>query len=240
MSSIGPRLLIRGVLLDTVCTAWKVQEGDEVDIHGFYPQLSYLCSESQIASRRNLHEEDPAYPDQHLRAKDHFFDVVTGNKYNQVQFERMFEKRNRSTDGEPSIASSIPSYSKGQTDVDHQTEASRSSSNKRDDDGENCSSSSHIGEVEDLDKVRFDSVIHSIMGRTIFTTESGFFGMGVKGIEKGDLVTVFFGINFPFVLRDCGNHYKFVGASRIGGIMNGELMEFVDNDTLQARSFCIR
>jgi len=77
---------------------------------------------------------------------------------------------------------------------------------------------------------------------TVFVTKLGLLGWGSPGLKKGDKVTILFGIPIPMVLRSGSApcYHTMVGKARISGIMNGELMKFVDDGTLKERIFHIR
>jgi hypothetical protein len=77
---------------------------------------------------------------------------------------------------------------------------------------------------------------------TVFITKLGLLGMGDPGLKKGDKVTILFGIPMPMALR-CGSapfYHTMVGKARVNGIMNGELMKFVDDGLLKEKIFHIR
>lgn len=61
--------------------------------------------------------------------------------------------------------------------------------------------------------------------RRFFVTADGRFGLGPRGLTKGDIVTVLYGGALPFALRSVSKErYRYVGACYISGIMNGEAM----------------
>jgi hypothetical protein len=77
---------------------------------------------------------------------------------------------------------------------------------------------------------------------TVFISKLGLLGVGGPGLKKGDKVTIVFGIPMPIVLR-CGSapcYHTMVGKARVNGIMNGELMKFVDDGLLKEKIFHIR
>jgi hypothetical protein len=82
---------------------------------------------------------------------------------------------------------------------------------------------------------RSESVMYK---RCLFTTKSGFLGIGPYGHDRwspsssdytntrpGDLVVILFGSEVPFVLRPVGRFFEYVGECYVGGIMDGEFME---------------
>ena len=59
----------------------------------------------------------------------------------------------------------------------------------------------------------------------MITTEKGFLGLAPEAVQKGDVVVIVYGCNFPVVLRRHGDMYRVIGESYVDGIMDGELME---------------
>ncbi|KAH6693300.1 heterokaryon incompatibility protein-domain-containing protein [Leptodontidium sp. MPI-SDFR-AT-0119] len=55
-----------------------------------------------------------------------------------------------------------------------------------------------------------------------FTTENGYMGMGMLGIEAGDKVLLIAGLTRPLIARKVGERYRVVGAAYVHGIMDGE------------------
>ncbi|KAF6806321.1 ankyrin and het domain-containing protein [Colletotrichum sojae] len=65
---------------------------------------------------------------------------------------------------------------------------------------------------------------------SLFTTESGYVGRGIRDVQPEDVVAVLFGSRTPVVLRSvgAGSKYMFVSACYVGGLMFGELMDQLD------------
>lgn len=61
---------------------------------------------------------------------------------------------------------------------------------------------------------------HSIAN--VFTTDSGYFGLGPNCTTVGDQVYLLIGSDVPFVLRPAGEEFLLVGACHVHGIMYGE------------------
>jgi hypothetical protein len=78
----------------------------------------------------------------------------------------------------------------------------------------------------------------SLLGRSFFTTSTGFLGIGLPGIEVGDIVAILFGAQLPFVLRGNGETFRMVGACYVAGIMNGEIIAG-ENISSHRRKFVI-
>lgn len=57
----------------------------------------------------------------------------------------------------------------------------------------------------------------------LFLTTDGRCGCGPWGLEPGDLICVFAGLQFPFVVRRKGSDYILVGAAILDGVMDGEM-----------------
>ncbi|KAL9044888.1 MAG: hypothetical protein Q9214_002010 [Letrouitia sp. 1 TL-2023] len=73
--------------------------------------------------------------------------------------------------------------------------------------------------------------LRSLFNRRFFITSRGYYGIGHRSLEAGDLSAVFKGANVPFVLRKApphkqighaSDHYRLIGESYIHGIMRGE------------------
>jgi hypothetical protein len=65
----------------------------------------------------------------------------------------------------------------------------------------------------------------SLVGRRLITSTHGYLGLAPEAVEKGDVIAIVYGCNFPVVLRTCGKMYQVIGESYIDGIMDGELMD---------------
>lgn len=87
--------------------------------------------------------------------------------------------------------------------------------------------------------------------KSLFTTESGFIGTCVPDGRKGDIVTIIFGSPSPFILRPILKHthsgndkkqiYRLIGASYVGGIMNGEMVdELYCEDLMDSSTFFVQ
>ena len=58
--------------------------------------------------------------------------------------------------------------------------------------------------------------------RAFFITSSGRMGIGPVGLKKGDIVSVLFGGGVPYILRQQGETYSFVGEAYVQGLIHGE------------------
>ncbi|CZR67422.1 uncharacterized protein PAC_17321 [Phialocephala subalpina] len=61
--------------------------------------------------------------------------------------------------------------------------------------------------------------------RCFYTTKSGGNGLGPYQTMPGDLVTILYGGQFCYILRECGDYYTFVGDAYLHGVMRGELLD---------------
>jgi hypothetical protein len=82
-------------------------------------------------------------------------------------------------------------------------------------------------------EVSYDAAV--LMGATdLFISEKGLLGLGPKDTNAQDIVCIFLGGNVPFVLRarDDGK-YQLVGECYVHGVMDGEALKDMDNNTLE-------
>ncbi|KAI9155431.1 Heterokaryon incompatibility protein [Paramyrothecium foliicola] len=74
----------------------------------------------------------------------------------------------------------------------------------------------------------------------LFCTSLGFMGVAYapQKVQKGDVVAVLCGLDYPYVLRPQGCEWGMVGSIYLSGIMNGELVNYLrekgDLDKLEA------
>jgi hypothetical protein len=61
--------------------------------------------------------------------------------------------------------------------------------------------------------------------RCFYVTTSGGKGVGPYGTLPRDLVTILYGGQFCYILREVGEHYVFVGDAYLHGAMHGELLD---------------
>jgi hypothetical protein len=73
-----------------------------------------------------------------------------------------------------------------------------------------------------------------------FLTKSGLIGIGPRAMETGDIVAVLYGGQTPYILRPTtADHFLFVGACYVDGIMSGEAIKMVEEGNLEAESFTL-
>ncbi|KAH7357149.1 heterokaryon incompatibility protein-domain-containing protein [Rhexocercosporidium sp. MPI-PUGE-AT-0058] len=221
--AVGSRLIIRGFIVDEIYTVHNVQSGKSPDPVQLYANLTDF---QRIAMRRRMENLDPNNPTsklQHLRTVDSVYNVITGGFLSDKTFHQAFERWAPAKDTIALEAEAPPPSAQVVTNPEMSYPSSSSSSTE--------------GEMGDA---IIQLVLYAIVGRKLFTTRSGFFGIGVSGIQEGDLVVILFGFDLPMILRKRGEHFTFVGVARVGGMMEGELMDFVNDGTLKERSFVIR
>jgi hypothetical protein len=76
--------------------------------------------------------------------------------------------------------------------------------------------------------------------RQIFMTKKGYIGLGPDAMRPGDVVCLIFGGRVPYVLRNMGSYWEFIGECYVHGIMNGEALESLDGDISNAEIFELR
>ncbi|KAH8597307.1 heterokaryon incompatibility protein-domain-containing protein [Bisporella sp. PMI_857] len=85
-------------------------------------------------------------------------------------------------------------------------------------------------------KFSIDMVSHS-EGRAFFLTTHGFYGIGSRVIEQGDVCCVLYGSRVPFIVRprpiESLGQYRFLGESYVHGIMQGEAVEMCQRGILK-------
>jgi len=78
------------------------------------------------------------------------------------------------------------------------------------------------------------------MNRRVFTTYKGYLGLGPCDMRAGDVVCILFGGRVPYVLRDMGSHWQFIGECYVHGIMKGEAVDDFDGNVSNAEIFELR
>jgi hypothetical protein len=82
-------------------------------------------------------------------------------------------------------------------------------------------------------------VIGNLMawGGALLVTEKGYIGEATCTCQVDDIVCVLLGCNYPVILRPIGDHYEFVGTAYIPGIMNGEVIQAMEEGKVQSQVF---
>ena len=74
--------------------------------------------------------------------------------------------------------------------------------------------------------------------RKFARTEKGYYVLGPKVMEVGDMICVLFGGKMPFVLRPRNGRYLFAGECYIHGVMEGELLD-ADSEVTEGQEFLL-
>jgi len=78
----------------------------------------------------------------------------------------------------------------------------------------------------DLKSSMYVELMRYQKSRRPFLSDSGYVGLAPGSSEKGDVVVIFRGAKFPYVLRRNGDGtYRFLGEAYVHGIMYGEYLE---------------
>jgi heterokaryon incompatibility protein (HET) len=74
---------------------------------------------------------------------------------------------------------------------------------------------------------KLDKLVESynLSRKTFFCTNGEGFGVGPTHVENGDIVSVLFGSEMPYVLRPCKDHFHLIGWCFVHGIMDGEIVQ---------------
>jgi hypothetical protein len=62
-------------------------------------------------------------------------------------------------------------------------------------------------------------------GKRVGITSSERLTLLPREAEVGDVVSIFQGVNVPFVLRKSGEHYRLVGSCYLHGMIDGQALE---------------
>jgi hypothetical protein len=76
--------------------------------------------------------------------------------------------------------------------------------------------------------------------RKFFITKNGYMGIGPNVLQADDTVVVLHGAEVPYVLRPCEDGtWMFVGECYVHGIMNGEIIDMLEEGKLSSRDFIL-
>jgi hypothetical protein len=81
--------------------------------------------------------------------------------------------------------------------------------------------------------------IVSMEGRKLCTTRTGYVCLMPETVERGDVLVVLLGCNFPVLIRPYGDMYRVVGECYVYGLMEGEVFEVEDGEDLTYREFLL-
>ncbi|KAI6084993.1 heterokaryon incompatibility protein-domain-containing protein [Hypoxylon rubiginosum] len=89
--------------------------------------------------------------------------------------------------------------------------------------------------------MRFMSHIHfDFTHRAFFTTPKGYMGLGPKGIQEGDLVSVLFGCQQTLLLRPVEDYYLVVGSCYVNGISGESMARLRESGDFEEHRFELR
>jgi hypothetical protein len=81
--------------------------------------------------------------------------------------------------------------------------------------------------------------IISMEGRKFCTTNTGYICMVPETVERGDVVVVLPGCNFPVLLRPYESKYRVVGECYVHGLMQGEIFDGKDDAVIEYQDFVL-
>jgi hypothetical protein len=107
--------------------------------------------------------------------------------------------------------------------------------------GQSDDISSALYEVaEDGDHFKWSRAANGATTHRAFArTAEGYFVLGPKVMEVGDVVCVLFGGKMPLCLQPWGRHYLLVGECYVHGLMDGEVMEMLEQEKVAEKEFHI-
>jgi hypothetical protein len=73
--------------------------------------------------------------------------------------------------------------------------------------------------------------------RKFARTTEGYYVLGPRVMETGDVISVLFGGKVPFCLRPWGSHYLLVGECYVHGFMNGESVDMLERGRISEEVF---
>ena len=92
----------------------------------------------------------------------------------------------------------------------------------------------NLGHKYGFDPSLFDDIVDTVAmwnwGRSIFTTDRGYIGVGPPNLREDDVVCILYGSHVPHILRQQGqsDQYLHVGDSYVHGVMSGEAVKSWD------------
>ncbi|KAH7303227.1 heterokaryon incompatibility protein-domain-containing protein [Stachybotrys elegans] len=84
-----------------------------------------------------------------------------------------------------------------------------------------------------LDRFFVQDILDTYCERRLFTTDTGYMGLGHHEMLEGDVIAVVFGLQWPCVLRPLGDgndEFAFIGEAYCHGMMDGEGMKDCPKD----------
>jgi hypothetical protein len=71
-------------------------------------------------------------------------------------------------------------------------------------------------------------------------SRKGYLGLIPFETERDDLVCVLLGGEMPFILRPEGSYYTLVGECYVHGIMDEEVLEAAQDESIQLQELCLQ
>jgi hypothetical protein len=65
--------------------------------------------------------------------------------------------------------------------------------------------------------------VHSLRKRKLVTIDAGYIAMVPENVQRGDVVAVLLGCNFPVLIRQCGRYFRVLGECYVHGLMDGQV-----------------
>lgn len=89
-------------------------------------------------------------------------------------------------------------------------------------------------QAEEDDHKYYDAINAALRGRGLFFNRNYFIGIASAAAEKGDVLCIPSGAKIPWIVREVdGGAYKFVGECYVHGIMDGEIMDSLTEDSVK-------
>ena len=76
-------------------------------------------------------------------------------------------------------------------------------------------------------------------GRQLFVTRKGLFGLTHAPLFGDEIICVTPSLEWPFILRKDGSHYRFVGCCFVLGLMDGEAIKWAEKGEIGYQEFGI-
>lgn len=91
---------------------------------------------------------------------------------------------------------------------------------------------------------QFDhAMLNAYSNRLLFSTPSGYFGLGPQTVKPGDALVILYGGRFPFIFRPFDlskSEYEFVGYCYVHSIMDGEAVRAYNAEGKEDTVFYLR
>jgi hypothetical protein len=106
--------------------------------------------------------------------------------------------------------------------------------------GSNLVSDELLTRAADGDRYKWTRAANGASSHRAFArTTQGYYVLGPKVMETGDLICVLYGGKMPFCLRPWEDHFLLSGECYVHGLMDGEAVSMVEDGILQEETFYI-